>query len=76
MGRADAIEDLEAATAADAQAWVAGRARLELARLALKRGDRAAAAGQAKQSEALCQNGNDPECVEEARKVSRSARGR
>jgi tetratricopeptide (TPR) repeat protein len=76
LGRADAIEDLEAATAADAQAWVAGRARLELARLALKRGDRAAAAGQAKQSEALCQNGNDPQCVEEARKVSRSARGR
>jgi tetratricopeptide (TPR) repeat protein len=76
LGRAGAIEDLEAATAAEAQTWVAGRARLELARLALKRGDRAAAAGQAKQSEALCQNGNDPQCVEEARKVSRSARGR
>jgi tetratricopeptide (TPR) repeat protein len=76
LGRAGAIEDLEAATGAEAQTWVAGRARLELARLALKRGDRAAAAGQAKQSEALCQNGNDPQCVEEARKVSRSARGR
>jgi tetratricopeptide (TPR) repeat protein len=76
LGLADAVEDLRDATAPDAQAWVAGRARLELARLALKQGDRATAASEAKQSEALCQNGNDPQCVEEARKLSRSARGR
>ena len=76
LGRADAGEDLRAATSAEAQAWVAGRARLELARLALKQGDRATAAAHARQSESLCQNGNDPQCVEEARKVSRSAHGR
>ncbi|HJR61115.1 MAG TPA: hypothetical protein VJ813_17015 [Vicinamibacterales bacterium] len=76
LGREDAIADLRAATAADAQAWVAGRARVELARAALKRGDRTAAASEATQAVSLCQNGNDPECVEDARELSRKAHGR
>jgi tetratricopeptide (TPR) repeat protein len=77
LGRADAAaEDLRAATSEDAQAWVGGRARVELGRLALKRGDRAAAAADARQAEALCQRGNDPECVENAKKLLRSAHGR
>ena len=38
------------ATGADAQPWVNGRARVELGRLALKRGDRAAAADEARQA--------------------------
>lgn len=76
MGHADAATDLRAATSPDAPAWVAGRARVGLARLALNRGDRTAAVAEAKQAEALCQNGNDPQCVEEARGVSRSAHGR
>lgn len=76
LGRAEAAEDLRAATAADAMTWVAGRARVELARLALRQGNRAAAAAEARQAEALCQNGNDPHCVEEARKLARSAHGR
>ncbi len=76
LGRADAAEDLRAATASGAQSWVAGRARVELARLAFKRGDRGTAATEARQAEALCQNGNDPQCVEEARALSRSADGR
>ena len=76
LGREDAIVDLRAATAADAQAWVAGRARVELARFAIKHGNRTAAAAEAKQAAALCQNGNDPECVEQARELSRKAHGR
>ncbi len=76
LGRQDALEDLRAATGGDAQAWVAGRARLELARLALHRGDRAVATAELGQASELCQNGNDPVCVEEARKLSRKANGR
>ena len=77
LGRLDAAaEDLRVATSADAQPWVGGRARVELGRLALKRGDRAAAAAHARQAEALCQRGNDPECVGDAQKLLRSARGR
>ena len=70
LGRADASEDLRAATSEEAQPWVAGRARMELAKLALQKGDKAGAAAELKLAESLCQNGNDPACVEEARKLS------
>ena len=76
LNRSDAAEDLRAATSAGAQSWVAGRARAELARLALQRGDRTDAAAQASQAETLCRDGNDPVCVEDARKLLRSANGR
>ena len=76
LKRADAVDDLRAATATGAQSWVAGRARTELGRLALDRGDRSDAASQAKQAETLCVDGNDPVCVEDARKLLRSANGR
>lgn len=76
LGRADAIEDLRAATAPDAQQWVAGRARVQIARLALKRGDRTAASTEATQAVSLCENGNDQPCVQDARRVLRSADGR
>jgi tetratricopeptide (TPR) repeat protein len=76
LGRADALDDLRAATAAGAMNWVAGRARFETGRLALKRGDRRAAASEATRAEALCQNGNDPKCVEQARELRRNADGR
>jgi tetratricopeptide (TPR) repeat protein len=68
--------DLELATSADAQAWVRGRARVELARVALKRGDRTAAAGQARQAETLCQQGQDSVCLDDARKLLRTSDGR
>ena len=71
LGRADAVDDLRAATSGEAQAWVAGRARVELARLALQKGDEQGAARELELAESLCQNGNDPACVEEARKLSR-----
>jgi tetratricopeptide (TPR) repeat protein len=76
LGRQDAIDDLRAATIGDAQAWVAGRARVEIAKLSLQKGDRGTAAVELSQAESLCQNGNDPLCVEEARKLSRTLNGR
>ena len=75
-GRADAVDDLKAATSAGAQAWVAGRARVEIARLALMKGDATAARNEARQGEALCREGSDPLCIEEARKLARKADGR
>jgi tetratricopeptide (TPR) repeat protein len=77
LGRADgAIEDLRIALEPGAQAWVAGRARVELGRLALKRGDRAAATTYARDAETLCERGNDPVCVQDARSLLRSSNGR
>ncbi len=76
LGRDDAMDDLTAATAPQAQDWVAGRARTEIARVALRGGDRGTAAAQARQAELLCRRGNDPMCVEDARKLQRKADGR
>jgi tetratricopeptide (TPR) repeat protein len=77
LGRMDAAHaDLRNATGADAQMWVQGRARVELARVALKRGDRATAAGEARQAEALCQRGNDTDCLDDAKKLLRTTDGR
>jgi tetratricopeptide (TPR) repeat protein len=74
LGRTeDATADLNFALGADPQPWVNGRARVELGRLALKRGDRASAATEAKQAETLCERGNDPVCVQDARSVLRSS---
>ena len=75
-GHTEAVNDLRAATVSDAQPWVAGRARVELGRLALKRGDGATARDEARQATTLCTNGNDPACVEEARDLLRKADGR
>jgi tetratricopeptide (TPR) repeat protein len=76
LKREDAASDLRIAIGPDAQPWVQGRARVELARMALQRGDRSAAAGEAKQAEALCHQGNDPTCVDEAKKLLRTSDGR
>jgi tetratricopeptide (TPR) repeat protein len=77
LGRTEtAVADLRQATLSDAQPWVNGRARIELGRLALTRGDRASAAGEARQAETLCRNGNDPACVEDARRLLRNSDGR
>ena len=74
LGRTDdATADLKFALGADPQPWVDGRARVELGRLALKRGDRNSAATEAKQAETLCERGNDPVCVQDARSVLRSS---
>ena len=76
LKRADAIDDLRAATAASAQSWVAGRARVEIARLAEGRGDRATAIAEAREAERLCRDGNDPVCVASAQTLLRNANGR
>jgi tetratricopeptide (TPR) repeat protein len=77
QGRYDtAIPDLQAAVGAGAQAWVQGRAWIELARVARQRGDSTGAAEQLRQAIALCEQGQDPACVEDARQMSRGARGR
>jgi hypothetical protein len=76
-GRLDAAaQDLEVATAPDAATWVQGRARVELARVALARGDAARSAAEARQAQALCEQGRDPVCVNDARKMLRSSSGR
>jgi tetratricopeptide (TPR) repeat protein len=75
-GRTDAaLADLQVAATPDAQAWVHGRARVELGRVALGRGDRSAARGQATQARSLCEQGNDPVCVADARRLLRSSDG-
>lgn len=77
LGRAEeALADLGIASGADSQEWVHGRARVEVGRLALKRGDRGAAALEAQQGETLCERGNDPICIQDARALLRSSNGR
>jgi tetratricopeptide (TPR) repeat protein len=77
LGRTTAaLADLQVATASNAPGWVSGRAHTEVARLSLARGDRAAAAAQASRAESLCELGNDPICVAQARKLLRNAHGR
>jgi len=77
LGRTDeALADLTVASGTDSQNWVNGRARVEMGRLALKRGDRNSAAQEARHAESLCERGNDPICVEEARALLRSSNGR
>jgi tetratricopeptide (TPR) repeat protein len=71
-----ASEDLRVALGPESATWVQGRTRVELARVAMARGDRSAAADQARQGESLCERGNDPVCVEGARTMARAAGGR
>jgi hypothetical protein len=68
--------DLSAATGPGAQDWVKGRAHAELARLAMRGGDHVGARASADRAESLCRQGSDPVCVEDARMLARSARGR
>jgi tetratricopeptide (TPR) repeat protein len=77
LGRLEAAaDDLQTATTtAEAQTWVQGRARVELARVALRRGDRAGAVGEAKRAEALCRQGNDPACLDEVKTLLRDHDG-
>lgn len=71
-----ALTDLNMATMPSAQTWVHGRARVELARLALQQGNHRGAADEARRAEGLCDKGNDPVCVDAARKLLKDADGR
>ncbi len=76
-GRSDAaLPDLHAATGADAAPWVQGRARVELARVALARGNAGAASAEARLAQKLCEQGQDPVCVTDAQNTLRISRGR
>ena len=77
LGRVDAANtDLRSATVPEAERWVQGRARVELGRVALRRGDRTTAATEAKLADSLCQQSNDPVCVDAAKKLLRESDGR
>lgn len=77
LGKPDAaLADLEMAAIPSAQTWVHGRARVELARLALQQGNPRGAADEARRAEELCEKGNDPVCVDAARKLLKDANGR
>jgi tetratricopeptide (TPR) repeat protein len=70
LGRREAaLADLQAALSSDAAGWVKGRSHLEMARLALRDGDRAGARREADEAAAVCGRSNDPICVEDAKKV-------
>jgi tetratricopeptide (TPR) repeat protein len=66
---AEARADLALALKPDSLQWVQGRAHLELARLAAQEGDRDGARREAGTAATICQAGNDPMCVEEARRI-------
>ena len=67
--QAEALADLRQALRPDAALWVQGRAHLELARLAALQGDRATTSREASQAVTICEQGNDPICVAEAKKI-------
>jgi hypothetical protein len=67
--RSEAETDLQVALGPDSLSWVQGRAHLELARLAVRRGDRAAAEREANLAAAACAK-DDPICVEQSKRVT------
>ena len=67
--RDEALADLQTAQAPGSAAWVRGRTHVELARLALQKGDRPAAKREAAEAVTLCTQANDPICVTEAKKI-------
>ncbi len=67
--REDALTDLRAALSPDAAGWVQGRAHVELARLAVQRGDKAVAERELDAAVALCDKNGDTICVTNAKKL-------
>jgi tetratricopeptide (TPR) repeat protein len=66
--REEAVADLRAALAAGPAEWVAGRTRLELGKASDSIRNVDGARAEYQQAITLCERGNDPACVEEARK--------
>ena len=70
LGRSrDAREDFGAALTGDAPDWIQGRTHLELARLAMSEGDRAAAQREVAHAASICQKADDARCVEQSKSV-------
>ena len=70
LGRAvDADADLRKALTLDGRKWVHARSHLELGKLALKGGNKSAAAGEFQAAIPLAESDNDPLTAEEARRL-------
>ena len=61
--------DLQKALAVEGRQWVQGRAHLELGKLSLKEGARAAATEHFRNAARLCESDNDEVFAEEARRL-------
>jgi tetratricopeptide (TPR) repeat protein len=73
LGRdAEARQDLAKALAVEGRNWLHGRAHLEVGKLVLKAGDRAAARKEFQAAIALCESDNDAAWAEEARRWMRA----
>jgi len=66
---ADAEQDLRKAVSLEGRRWVHGRAHLELGKLALKAGNRAAANRDFQTAATLCESDNDSLWADEARRL-------
>jgi hypothetical protein len=70
LGRgAEGSADLRKALAVEGRKWVHARTHLELGKLALKAGDRTAAAGELRAAIPLADSDNDPQTSDEARRL-------
>jgi tetratricopeptide (TPR) repeat protein len=70
LGRRDeALQDLRVASVNDAADWVQGRAHVQLAILARLAGDRERVRTEVARGIELCERGNDPVCVSDARRI-------
>jgi tetratricopeptide (TPR) repeat protein len=69
LGRLEAGVELRQAIAVEGRKWVHGRAHLELGKLALKAGNRAAAREEFRAAIPLCESDNDQAWADEARRL-------
>ena len=70
IGRnAEAEQDLRGAVSLEGRRWVHGRARMELGKLALQAGNRAAANQEFRAAIALCESDNDAAWADQARRL-------
>ena len=69
IGRADADAELKKALAAEGRKWVHARTHLELGKLALKTGNKPAAAAEFRAAIPLADGDNDPLTSDEARRL-------
>ncbi len=69
LGRAEAAAELKQAIANEGRKWVHGRAHVELGKLALKAGNRAAAREEFQAAIPLCESDNDQAWADEARRL-------
>ena len=69
LGRPEAGAELDKALGAEGRKWVHARSHLELGKLALKAGNKAAAALELRAAIPLADSDNDPLTSEEARRL-------